>query len=281
MNVPNTLIDEEGVSWPVGSYDLRLKYRAVGGNFDLENYLVRNMGFCRLSEVGRSIRVTFRPATLGAATLGALFSRLSRGDYIRFVLEILDDEPRYELIVDIEDAAARIIKVGAESEKVRRPRFFQQPLNIAALQDTRHRHLRAMFKLWRSSAGVLDAKLRERVLSLRTGRVLLARIERGAVTLEHIGTGYTAISSPDYLASRGKQLKELPDHDYGNWVTDAFLDAVADPVPKLELIEAELNSGSSPVSIRYDRLILPWTDRGASFVTSCSVIRTAFSVCAT
>lgn len=275
------LIDGDGRTWDASSSKLRSKLGVFGADLDLTAYAIRNLGYARLrnSVGGAAVRIMFRPRMLTVATLDAVAWALTTGQHTRIVVEPADGSGRTEIIADQADAIARIVYLGDQSGRLARPRYWAQPMSLDRLGTGRLVHLHEMLQAWRVAHGRLDdARAMLRAMTLNCQRFMLASVEAETPVVETIGNGYVIQGQGWVNGAVGLPVYEQPDANYGNCVAESYMKAGRAQEPVLELIDAEIRAPDRvPTRVRYERLLLPWAERGAAFVSSISEVRTSLS----
>jgi transcriptional regulator with XRE-family HTH domain len=156
-----------------------------------------------------------------------------------------------------------------------------QPVRIAALRPPKLlsgrslAEFRPLLNLWDANRGVMD---REFLTDLAAGRlarqiILLRQPARSTrLVVEHIAT--PLLRPCQAISLVGRALEEMPDRDFGRWITEGYVETLLSEAPRLESVLADIRPpGRETVRSRYDRLLLPWRSRGERFVLSMRLVR--------
>ncbi len=281
MSCIDLLVDDNGKLWWTQSHDLQNRYRMAGtpgtpGN--LPGYLVRNLGHVRLrfSAHQRGVRVTFREGHVGLRAITTTTKILLPYHSVRFVAELIGDYPALHMVPTAEDVIAIMLEQRDEPLSSQ-SRFFRIPLPLGELAgDRRLYHLRNRYDIWRQARGDVATARSLNWASSGPDKQFVARVAGERAEFVEVGRGYTAVA-PFVVKAIGTRVDEQPDHDYGAWISTCLLEAHHTRLPHLDLVEATIVSpGGSPVRLRYERLLLPWSSSTAAFVSSASAPRAAF-----
>jgi hypothetical protein len=122
------------------------------------------------------------------------------------------------------------------------------------------------------------------VISLAVNHQLLSRMMIiGVKQRNHdpvwrfIGEGHQWIGGQYRLQGVGERVVNMPDKDYGEWVTEFYKSVARAGQPRYDLIDGSIRyedeHGRPEKAIRYERLLLPWkTPSDETFVTMCSKV---------
>lgn len=277
----DVLIDDMGRSWATGSPALLQSLHIASCDFDLTQYVLRNMGFVRLRSASTGIRITLSPRFLTKAGYEALVCAMVAQDAPRHILEVLDEPDRMEIIPGVEDAAARIADLASAGGEIRRSDYYSEELSLARLRGNwRLAPLSRMMRRWRASRGILpdniDAVFGHAALGGRAIVVRMLNDERGVV--EYAGDGFNCFAPEWRRSVIGRDIREQPDRRYGQLVALGYARTHRSRTPRLELVEAVIRTPGHPLRrSRYERLLLPWRLNGSMFVSAVSVLRTSFA----
>ncbi len=276
--ISDTVIDEDGFSWPATSRELRERNNAVGSTANLLQYLIRNLGAVRLrdSPTGNGVHVSFRPYFVKPATLRMVASRLEAGNYLRFMMHVAGDLPRTEIVSGLEDAVAMIGELPAEPDTA--CALCKQNLPLTLLEEELGLiQLKSVYKMWRSTGGCLTSAVRKQLNHVTGGRTVLARFAADSAVFADIGNGFATVDSAWRRTAIGRRVIDQPDRRYGAWVADAMSATRTQHAPQFELVEADVKQvNRSSVRVRYERLMLPWREGNEEFVGSASTLLSAF-----
>ena len=96
--------------------------------------------------------------------------------------------------------------------------------------------------------------------------IVVQAVEDGAIFFREVGWGYPWVDKRWVPRARGLRMQDQPDYLLGNWIAEAYRDAAAAGVPRLDDIDAiTATTRLGRLRIRYSRLIVPvetrWGDR--------------------
>jgi len=163
-------------------------------------------------------------------------------------------------------------------ELVRRPAWLAAERDIASLAAPNYERLQPLVRIWREQRGALPEALPQTLQSLDLlHRSVLVRQRRRSsrMTVEHFGAGIKMLKPCEGMLSVGRDLNELPDGAYGDWVADSYSRALAGRRIRLDGVRATLKSSqATTLRVRYDRLLMPWRAAGGDeLVLSVSMRR--------
>jgi transcriptional regulator with XRE-family HTH domain len=167
-----------------------------------------------------------------------------------------------------------------QSPSVAAPGTARQPVRIAAQRPSKllsGRGLagfRPLLKLWDASRGTLDRELLADLVGGRLAQqvILLRQPSRSTrLLVEHIDT--PVLRPCEAISLVGRSLEEMPDRDFGRWITEGYVETLVDEAPRIESVLADIRApGEQTLRSRYDRLLLPWRSRGDRFVLNMRLI---------
>ena len=90
-----------------------------------------------------------------------------------------------------------------------------------------------------------------------------------------IGGGHRWLGDSFHLTGIGEKVEDLPDKEYGEWVSEFYKSVAATGRPRFDRVTATMQYDGEPGRPRrvvsYERLLLPWkTPSSEVFVTSCA-----------
>jgi transcriptional regulator with XRE-family HTH domain len=155
-----------------------------------------------------------------------------------------------------------------------------QPVRIAALRPSKLlseeslAEFRPLLKLWNTSRGVMGRELLTDVVQGRLGRqIILLRQSSPSTRLlvEHINT--PVLRPCEAISLVGRALEDMPDRDFGRWITEGYVETLFGETPRLESVLADIRPpGEKTLRSRYDRLLLPWRSRSDRFVMNVRLV---------
>jgi transcriptional regulator with XRE-family HTH domain len=162
-------------------------------------------------------------------------------------------------------------------------RAVDRPYRVAALRPPRllaessPPEFRSVMRTWEQSRGLMSRELLAGFIAAPMARrIVLLRQPSGSrrLLVEHFTTAVAALKPCQAISLVGRPLAEMPDGDFGRWLTEGYAETLFDLMPRLEGVLADIRaSDENMMRSRYDRLLLPWQSRGDRFVLSVSVVR--------
>ena len=278
------LLDDNGRVWRTGSQALLDSLHVSRRDYDLTQYLIRNLGFVRFRTLRSDARITLQPRFLTKAAYESLVHVMVEQDSDRTLIEVVDAPNHLEIIPSLEDAAARLADLATVGGNIKRENFYREELSFRRLrQDRRLAPLAAMMRRWRLSQGNirtdLPAEFGDPTLRGRAMMIRMIGDLRGIV--EYVGDGFSCFDSSWRQVMLGHDASWQPDPQYGQTAAMAYGETHKAQKPRLEFVEALIRvPGCPPRRSRYERLLLPWRRGGSQFVSVVSVLRTSFAAAA-
>jgi hypothetical protein len=280
----DVVVDETGRLWRTGSPDLLRHLNITRRDYDLANYLVRNLGFVRLRTRRSDARVLLQPRFLTKAAYESLIFLLVTQDPHRTVLQTIDTPERLEIIPDLEDAASRLADLAAQGGSILREDFFREPLSFDRMRrNARLAPIAALLRQWQALGGVLPANF-DLVMGnpALLGRAMVLQMggsSRGIV--EYVGDGFASFDATWRNRLLGHDPCNQPDPGYAMNAAYAYDETHRAQEPRLELVEAVIRvPGRRACRYRYERMLLPWRRGSSAFVSVVSSVRSAFTLAA-
>jgi hypothetical protein len=255
-------------------------------DYDAVAFAVKNLGFIKFVVLDRLVaEIELHPRNVALPALHALEHQLLTSNISLFRIKYLDTEWRSEISASVEHTLTRlnelctpaVVPTGAD-------RFQTEAMDPSVLfgkgsDETSPATL--LMQKWRVSFGNFDTS----VLSLAARYQLLHRLTIVGVNptapdpvLRFIGNGHRWMG--DYqIEGVGNKVTDMPDRDYGAWVSEFYAATAVSGRPRLDRVTAPLRyeneTGKPRRLITYDRVLLPWkTASREVFVTSCSTLVT-------
>jgi len=273
------VIDDRGETWGDEPRALatRLGYREP--DFDVVGYAVRNLGFIHIANREGGTRVALRASRYSLLTLTSALFKLADLRPRRILLAVFWGEDwSYEMFSGIGAFTERAEDLAGGEPVVRRPAWLAAERDIASLAAPNYERLQPLVRIWREQRGALPEALPQTLQSLDLlHRSVLVRQRRRSsrMTVEHFGAGIKMLKPCEGMLAVGRDLNELPDGAYGDWVADSYSRALAGRRIRLDGVRATLKSSqATTLRVRYDRLLMPWRAAGGDeLVLSVSMRR--------
>jgi hypothetical protein len=250
-------------------------------DYDAVSFAVRNLGFVKFEMIRQSIaEIELHPRNVELPALLAVQQQLLSSNLRLFRIKYFDTSWHSEIFPSVEATIARLSELCAPHfAPVSHDRFLVEPQDFGQLFEDEQNPFRVIAQKWRVSFGHFDPN----IIPIAMRSQLLPRLAIAGIkprqqdpVWRFIGDGHQWIGRNDYVHTLlGQKCADLPDKDYGSWVS-AFYGAVAETGrPRYDLISTSvqyLNEQGKPWRpVCYERLLLPWkTPSDEVFVTMCS-----------
>ena len=279
------LIDDKGRTWSESSRELvrRIGYRdpVVG----IPAFAVR-CGLIHVDMKGDGARVSLCAGRFSSPALAGALRTIHEQSPSRILLAVLSgDEWSYGICSSVGDLAAQAEEFAADRPLRRRPWLAIEKSVRAIAGSQTFARTAPIICLWQETRGRLPEDLLQ---ALRQAGLLdRSVIARPSATssrliIEHFGCGFTGMMEPcKSLTLVGRDLGDDYDQHYGAWVSETYDRALAERRLHLASIDATFQvSAERSIRARYDRALIPWTDKsGAPLVLGISINRSLSAHC--
>jgi hypothetical protein len=249
-------------------------------DYDAVGFAIKNLGFIKFQTIEHSINeIELHPRNVELPALLAVQQQLLSSGVNLFRIKYFETEWQSEISSSAEHVISRLSELCAPVfAPPSTDRFVVEPIDFSTLFDDEENWLRPLAQKWRISFGQFDPS----VISLAVTHQLLSRLVIIGVKprvpeplWRFIGDGHKWIGNNYRLRGIGEKVENMPDKDYGNWVTNFYKSVASAGVPRYDLvtgtIQYEDEDGRPRRQHRYERLMLPWkTPSDEVFVTMCS-----------
>ena len=271
--MPHWLIDPTGTVWPADSERLRSRLGlAPRTSGDRARFLVANMGFIAVEQLGNGLGVRWRPTYTQRETVAATIIHLREQGEQRVVISTIDNSEIHSLFSGISEACDAMLHRFAGERNTSGGYFLAKPrardslLAGSVLRKTLDEAVsRGLsydpMSLWES----LQRSVGSRFLLLDPDRS-----DRKLKVLS-LGSGYTKMSRRWTSEAQGTDFEDQPDVSYARAAARAFWTAAQSGKPVIEDVEASMwvpSRGRS--AVRYTRLVLPIEVNGRRRILSTS-----------
>ena len=251
-------------------------------DYDAVAFGVKNLGFIKFQVIQQSIvEIELHPRNVELPALLAAQQQLFTAEVKLFRIRYFDTAWQSEISSTAEHTVARLSELCTPVYvPPRHERFVVQPIDFSALFDDDNNNLRPLAQKWRVSFGQFDPG----VISLAVTHQLLSRMmiigvrQRSQEPVwRFIGEGHRWIGGQYRLQGVGERVENMPDKEYGEWVTEFYKSVARAGQPRYDLIDGTIRyedeTGKPERVCRYERLLLPWkTPSDEVFVTMCSKV---------
>lgn len=254
-------------------------------DYDAVGFAVRNLGFVKFQVLDRLVtEIELCPRNVDLRAMLAVEKLLCEADTNLFRIRYLADEWQSEISASAEHTLERLRELCAPVfEPVLTERFRVEPQDPAVLFDTQLGRATALGRMaikWRVAFGnfdekVLDIASRNDLLSL----MAIVELDRGdkSPVFRFIGDGHSWAHRQFKLDGLGEKVEDMPDREYGHWITEFHRSVASSGQPRLDRCTAaiEFNGDTSHrKAVAYDRLLLPWRmPSGKLLITSCAAAK--------
>jgi hypothetical protein len=255
-------------------------------DYDAVAFAVKNLGFIKFQVIQHSIiEVDLHPRNVELPALLAAQEQILRSEIKLFRIRYFDTEWHSEISSSAEHAITRLSELRAPVLSLpTSERFEVTPKDISTVFEDEENPWRPLAQKWRVSFGQFDSN----VISLAAKNSLLSRLivigvkpHQSEPIFRFIGDGHQWIGNHRRVQALGQKVEDMPDRDYGEWVSEYYKSVALSGGPRYDLVTASLQyqdeQGQPRRPVRYERLLLPWrTDSREIFLTMCSrVVPTA------
>jgi hypothetical protein len=251
-------------------------------DYDAIGYAIRNLGFIKFQVLDRLVaEIELHPRNVDLRALLAVERLLGESSAKLFRIKYLENEWHSEISSNAEHTLARLHELCAPvfnpppNERFRvEP---QDPAKLFATHEARTEGLGPMAMKWRVAFGNFDLG----VMSIADSSKLISRMvivgfepSGGRSSIRFFGDAHGWVSSSYRIEGIGRSIEDLPDKEYGAWLTKFYSSVAEGGQPRYDLVTAQLEYSREPGRPRrqrvYERLLLPWrTPSDGVLVTSC------------
>ncbi|HWG80657.1 MAG TPA: hypothetical protein VN681_12825 [Stellaceae bacterium] len=272
------LIDDTGQAWTANDPALMRRAGYADARVDFVTFAVAERGFIHLRSIEDGVRVTLSPGAFSRVSLAGALQALNDLAPPRILLVSRAGRgTEAELFTSVFAFIERAEQLAADPPiEIKVPRYSVQR-GLRNLTTPPFALVRPIVDLWKQRRGELGEEVHQAVL--RAGlfhRTILARQVAGSSRLitEHFGSGIKVMLPCEHLLIVGRELSQQPDREYGAWMEQAYAETGWARRPRLESVRALVRtSAGATLRTRYDRVLLPWQQKGELFVMCLSIQR--------
>ncbi len=249
-------------------------------DYDAVAFAVKNLGFIKFLLIERSIvEIELHPFAVELPALLVVQQQLMTSVVRLFRIRYFDTEWHSEISASAEQTISRLSELCVPVfTPPASERFHVLPQDLSVLFADEDNPLRLLAQKWRMAFGVFDPT----VISLAVKHALLPRLVIAGLkphqtdpTWRFIGEGHHWIGNQFKFHGIGERVADMPDKDYGGWVTEFYKSVAQSGQPRYDFITGSVRyedeKGKPLKPVRYERLMLPWrTGSGEVFVTGCT-----------
>ncbi len=250
---------------------------APRADFNLSEYVVRNMGFVWVRAVRGGLRIVVRPATIGPLALATLCYDLADRASERVLVSYLTDHWMHEIVHPSSGLFSRLTELVEQARSGDQPvEPLAAPRHLDMFDSARRHPLGRMLSLWRDAGGMIRPGVMGAMQT--TGmfeRTMVGRWDFARADFVFVRSGAQfRMYDPDWHRQcTGRPIADQPDRAYGQWVARTLRDVSMVGAPRFEFVHAVIgNTQSGRPPWRYERIVLPWRNElGERFVTTTSL----------
>lgn len=251
-------------------------------DYDAVGFAVRNLGFVKFQVLDRLVtEIELHPRNVELHALLALERLLGEVGTNLFRIKYLEDEWHSEISASVEHTLARLHELCAPVfEPPPSERFHVEPQDPEILfgQARRHEGIGQLAMKWRVAFGKFDDKVLEiagRNDLLPLTAIVAFNTRESQAVFRYIGNGHRYTSRQFHVDAIGDKVENMPDREYGHWITEFHRSVASSGQPRFDRITATIDGhgddGKRRRSLSYYRLLLPWrTPSGELLITSCA-----------
>jgi hypothetical protein len=263
------IIDDNGKIWHQSSPELRQQLLCPNYPGNLENDVIRNLGYIGLRLSNRSVSVKYRPNTVSEVALTAALFWLGEHQPSNVCLRFIEYPRPDEIVGNYSSAIERIAAMQLEVEMQKRV--------SAVHRDVREIHAESplfpILQYWMAVAGQCSTSELRR-LAMHYAKARYAFVCNDAIEgyiFTELGDGLVMPDLNTIRATQERPLSQQVDTLYYKWVTRNYSDALESFRPDLADVDVHVSwPRHRPVRHRYRRLLLPCRGRKGQFLFSAS-----------
>ena len=252
-------------------------------DYDAPGFAVRNLGFIKFLVLDHLVtEIELHPRNVDLRALAAVQAQLGKTGTNLFRIKYLDSEWRSEISPSVEHTATRLSELCAANAPVLQPpateRFRTETIDPELLfkpSGDKLSPFRLLAQRWRANFGHFD----DNIISFAVGNKLLSNLVIVGVKphpadpiFRYVGANHSTWLEPkERFEVIGEKMENMPDKDYGQWVTELYKHIARTKQPHYDRVTASIRRRETPYRTRYERLLLPWkTASDEVLVTVCN-----------
>jgi len=233
-------------------------------DYDAASFAVKNLGFIKFQVLdGSIVEIELHPRNVQLPALLAVQQQLLSCQVKLFRIKYFDTAWHSEIMTSVTPTISRLSELCArEAAPPPSDRFLVEPQDYSQLFRQRENPLVFMIQKWRMSFGHFDPT----VIPFAIKHQLLSRMVIVGVrprvaepVFRFIGDGHANwLDTHEHLHAIGEKLENLPDKDYGGWVSEFYKSVASTGEPRYDYVTAAIQRRPDTYVTRYERLLLPW-----------------------
>ena len=233
-------------------------------DYDAASFTVKNLGFIKFQVLdGSIVEIELHPRNVQLPALLGVQQQLLSCQVKLFRIKYFDTAWHSEIMTSVTPTISRLSELCAqEAAPPPSDRFLVEPQDYSQLFRQRENPLVFMIQKWRMSFGHFDPT----VIPFAIKHQLLSRMVIVGVrprvaepVFRFIGDGHANwLDTHEHLHAIGEKLENLPDKDYGGWVSEFYKSVASTGEPRYDYVTAAIQRRPDTYVTRYERLLLPW-----------------------
>jgi hypothetical protein len=233
-------------------------------DYDAASFAVKNLGFIKFQVLdGSIVEIELHPRNVQLPALLGVQQQLLSCQVKLFRIKYFDTAWHSEIMTSVTPTISRLSELCAqEAAPPPSDRFLVEPQDYSQLFRQRENPLVFMVQKWRMSFGHFDPT----VIPFAIKHQLLSRMVIVGVrprvaepVFRFIGDGHANwLDTHEHLHAIGEKLENLPDKDYGGWVSEFYKSVASTGEPRYDYVTAAIQRRPDTYVTRYERLLLPW-----------------------
>jgi len=233
-------------------------------DYDAASFAVKNLGFIKFQVLdGSIVEIELHPRNVQLPALLGVQQQLLSCQVKLFRIKYFDTAWHSEIMTSVTPTISRLSELCAQqAAPPPSDRFLVEPQDYSQLFRQRENPLVFMIQKWRMSFGHFDPT----VIPFAIKHQLLSRMVIVGVrprvaepVFRFIGDGHANwLDTHEHLHAIGEKLENLPDKDYGGWVSEFYKSVASTGEPRYDYVTAAIQRRPDTYVTRYERLLLPW-----------------------
>lgn len=273
MRGSGIIFDDKGESWPAVTRELARALNSDLSPSDLNDFVIRNLGFVLVAHVRGGVRISLRPDILSPVAYASLMQWLFDNPQRRTILTTYGDAGRDELKGSPEGLRQALASCLRRSSWRAGKQFHRARLSPTLLAPDSPLH--TFRGLWEQGLSPEPAPLISLCNRLFKGRFALSEVtEANELIIREHGRGYATYSDAYFARCIGQRIEDDPDMEYGRWTAEAHRQALTQREPLLEDVDVAICGAGQPGRhVRYQRIIAPLLGaNGRKYLLSASIL---------
>ncbi len=209
------------------------------------------------------IEIELHPQNIELPTLFTVQQQLLCTQVKLFRIKYFETTWHSEILPSSESAVSRLAELcSPKFAPAAKEKYVVEPQDLSELFKAGDNPLHLLAQKWRLSFGHFDPS----VISFAIKQGLLSRLviagvkpPRSEPIFRFIGDGHANWLDSDYhLRAIGEKMEDLPDKEYGGWVSEFYKNVASTGEPRYDYVTAAIQRQPDTFVTRYERLLLPW-----------------------